>query len=144
MRVAERRELELKLQLTRDELGRVRAHPALPDLTVGAPVMRTLRAIYFDTPDHRLRASGISLFIHSEGSGWLQRVEKVVDGDGQLGGDVAVERPEPDVSAIVSRAMRKQVAKAVARSVLAPVFETISATHHPPTARRRGRIRIGA
>jgi inorganic triphosphatase YgiF len=49
----------------------------------------------------------------------------VVDGDGQLGGDVVVERPEPDVSAIVSRAMRKQVAKTVARSVLAPVFETI-------------------
>jgi len=45
MRVAERRELELKLELTRDELGRVRAHPALSNLTVGTPVTRTLRAI---------------------------------------------------------------------------------------------------
>jgi triphosphatase len=127
MRVAERRELELKLELTRNELGRVRAHPALPDLTVGTPVTRTLRAIYFDTPDHRLRASGISFRVHSEGSGWLQRVERIAGGTGrgQMGGDVAVERPEPDVSAIVGRAVRKRVAKAVARSVLAPVFETV-------------------
>jgi inorganic triphosphatase YgiF len=113
------------LELTRDELGRVRAHRALRDLTVGAPITRTLRAIYFDTPNHRLHASGISFFMHSEGSGWVQRVVRVVDGDGQLGGDTTVERPEPNVSAIVSRAMRKQVAKAIARPVLAPVFETI-------------------
>jgi inorganic triphosphatase YgiF len=91
----------------------------------GAPITRTLRAIYFDTPDHRLHASGIAFFMRSEGSGRLQRVERVVDGDGQLGGDTAVERPEPNVSAIISRAMRKQVAKAIARSVLAPVFETV-------------------
>jgi inorganic triphosphatase YgiF len=51
----------------------------------------------------------------------------VVGGAGseRLDGDVAVARPEPNVSAIVSRTMRKQVAKAVARSVLAPVFETV-------------------
>src|SRR3974377_288896 len=108
MRVAERRELELTLELTRDERGRVRAHPALPDLTVGTPVTRTLRAIYFDTPDHRLHARGISFRLHSEGSGWLQRVESVAGGagNGPLGEDVAVQRPEPDLSAIVGRAMR--------------------------------------
>jgi inorganic triphosphatase YgiF len=46
-------------------------------------------------------------------------------GGALVGGDVAIERPEPNVSAIVGRGMRKRVAKAVARSVLAPVFETV-------------------
>ncbi len=61
MSLARESELELKLELTRDELRRVRSHPALGDLAVGEPVTRTVRSIYFDTPDHRLRALGISL-----------------------------------------------------------------------------------
>jgi hypothetical protein len=47
-----------QLELTCDELRRVRSHPA-PDLAVGEPVTRTVRSIYFDTPDHRPRALGI-------------------------------------------------------------------------------------
>ena len=60
MSIARESELELKLELTHDELQRVRSHPALGGLAVGEPVTRTLRSIYFDTPDHRLRAQGIS------------------------------------------------------------------------------------
>ena len=41
MSLARESELELKLELTRDELQRVRSHPALGDLAVGEPVTRT-------------------------------------------------------------------------------------------------------
>src|SRR5262249_1359883 len=69
------RELELKLELTPEGLRRVGHHPALNDLTVGKPVTRTLRSIYFDTPDHRLRAQGISLRLRAIGDQWVQTIK---------------------------------------------------------------------
>src|SRR5262245_10395447 len=69
------KELELKLDLTPQELQRVGANPALEDLTVGKPVTRTLRSIYFDTPDHRLWARGISLRVRAIGDKWVQTIK---------------------------------------------------------------------
>ncbi len=57
----EKREIELKLELTGEELERIRAKRILRELTVGRPVIRTLRSIYFDTPDHALRNARMSL-----------------------------------------------------------------------------------
>jgi inorganic triphosphatase YgiF len=129
MSLARQSELELKLELTREELRRVRSHPALGDLAVGEPVTRTLRSIYFDTPDHRLRALGISFRLRSDGESWLQTVKA---GTGIRNGvsnpvevEVAVERPEPDVGRIADRKIRRKVEKAVEKSILEPVFETM-------------------
>lgn len=123
------RELELKLELTREEMQRVRGHPALGNLAVGEPVTRTLRSIYFDTPDYRLRALGISFRLRSDGDSWQQTVKsgtavanalpKPIEAEG------AVERPEPDLQVIGNRRIRRKVEKAVSRSILEPVFETV-------------------
>jgi inorganic triphosphatase YgiF len=121
--------LELKLELTREELLRVRARSSLPRLTMGEPVTRKLRAIYFDTPDHRLHAQGLSLHLRFDGGGWLQRVERVTpeglaasrNGEGE---ETTLTRPEPDLAAIPSPRMRRKVEKVVARSMLEPIFET--------------------
>src|SRR5262245_66634322 len=75
MRGVAGKELELKLNLTPEQLQRVGAHPALESLTVGRPVTHTLRSIYFDTPDHRLRAQGISLRLRAIGDQWVQTVK---------------------------------------------------------------------
>ena len=75
MRSVSGKELEFKLELTPQELRRVGANPALEGLTVGKPVTRTLRSIYFDTPDHRLRAQGISLRLRAIGDRWVQTVK---------------------------------------------------------------------
>jgi triphosphatase len=129
MSLARESELELKLELTRDELRRVRSHPALGELAVGEPVTRTLRSIYFDTPDHRLRALGISLRLRSDGESWLQTVKSGTAVEGGVSNPVELEapteRPEPDLGLIANRKVRRKVEKAVDRSILEPVFETV-------------------
>ena len=129
MSFARESELELKIELTRDQLQRMRWHPALGDLAAGEPVTRNLRSIYFDTPDHRLRALDISLRLRSDGERWLQTVKAgtaVCNGvSNPLEMEVAVERPEPDLELIDNRKVRRKVEKAIARSILEPVFETV-------------------
>ena len=118
---------ELKVELTRDQLQRMRWHPALGNLAAGEPVTRNLRSIYYDTPDHRLRALGISLRLRSDGQSWLQTVEVGANVRGgasnQLEAEIAVA--VPDLGLIGSRKVRRKVEKATAKSVLEPVFETV-------------------
>ena len=57
----------------RFELRRLDAAPILSEWTVGEPHTRTLRSIYFDTPDHRLREAGISFRVTSDEEKWVQR-----------------------------------------------------------------------
>jgi len=129
MSVARERELELKLELTHDELLRVGSHPALGGLTVGEPVTRTLRSIYYDTPDHRLRAQGISFRLRTDGEGWLQTVKAGTALESGVSNpievEIGVERQEPDLNVIGNRKLRRKVEKAVQRSILEPVFETV-------------------
>jgi inorganic triphosphatase YgiF len=122
MSLGRERELEFKLQLTHAELKRVRSHPALGNLSAGAPVTRTLRSIYFDTPDHRLRAQGLSLRLRSDGNGWLQTIK---GGWRPIEAEDAVKRPEPDLGVIGKRRVRRKVGKAIDSSTLQPVLETV-------------------
>jgi inorganic triphosphatase YgiF len=129
MRSLSGKELELKLDLTPQELQRVGANPALDDLTVGKPVTRTLRSIYFDTPDHRLWARGISLRLRAIGDRWVQtvkagpRVKNGVSNPDEL--EAAVAKPEPDLGAIDDPRVRRTIERAVRASALEPQFETI-------------------
>jgi inorganic triphosphatase YgiF len=123
------KELEFKLELTPEELQRVGAHPALEDLTVGKPVTRVLRSIYFDSPDHRLRAQGISLRLRAIGDQWVQTVK---GGKGINNGvsnpdelEAVVARPEPDLAAIDDIKVRRAIERVARRSALEPQFETI-------------------
>ena len=123
-------ELELKLELTPEELQRLGAHPALEPLTVGHPETRTLRSIYFDTPDHLLRAHGIALRLRStDGGQWLQTIKV---GNGVVNGlcdrkelESAIATPEPNVQAIGDRKLRRKIEHAVRKSTLEPLFETV-------------------
>jgi inorganic triphosphatase YgiF len=129
MRSVSGKELELKLKVTPEELQRIGAHPALEDLTVGKPVTKTLRSIYFDTPDHRLHAHGISLRLRTAGDGWLQTIKRDMGVTNGVSNpdeiEAVVDGPEPDLSAIGDRKLRQTIARAMRRSILEPQFETI-------------------
>ncbi len=129
MRTVTNTELELKLELTPQQLQRVGVHPALELLMVGKPVTRTLRSIYFDTPDHRLRAQGISLRLRSIGDRWLQTIKA---GRGLANGvsnpeevETMIGNPEPDLGAIGDSRIRRTIQKALKTSTLEPQFETL-------------------
>jgi triphosphatase len=124
------KELELKLELTPEELQRVGAHPVLDGLTVGQPVTRILRSIYFDTPDHRLRAQGISLRVRAIGDQWVQTVKggKAAIRNGVSNPDeleTVVTRPKPDLAAIDDAKVRWTIERVARRSALEPQFEMI-------------------
>jgi triphosphatase len=129
MRTIAGRELELKFELSHDALQRLDAQPMLREWTVGNPSIRTLRSIYFDTPDHRLRAGGIALRVRSDGETWVQTVKS----DTQLHNGVshpreletALSAPEPDLSAVSDGKLRRKLARLTNGSALEPVFETV-------------------
>lgn len=130
MRSVSDREFEFKLELTPQQLQRVGINPALEHLTVGKPVTRTLRSIYYDTPDHRLRAQGISLHVRSIGDKWVQTIKS--DHTGKRNGASHLDDPElfiassePDISQIADSKVRRVVKKAVSNSTLEPQFETV-------------------
>ena len=126
MSIASEPALELKLELTPEELQSVRASSVLGGLAIGDPITRTVRSIYFDTPDCRLKDLGISLRLRSDGDTWLQSVDGGIVSEAKSNDvDQAVERPEPDLEIIGNRRIRRKIEKAVARSILEPVFETV-------------------
>jgi inorganic triphosphatase YgiF len=72
-------EVELKLEVSEAAASTLKGSPLLPP----DPQVRTLRAVYFDTPDHRLAKAGFSLRIrHSEDG----RVQTVKAGDAAAAG----------------------------------------------------------
>jgi triphosphatase len=123
------RELELKFELSHDELVRLDAQPMLREWTVGDPSTRTLRSIYFDTPDHRLRAVGISLRVRSDGEKWVQTVKSDTRVSNGVSHPVELEAvvgaPEPDLSAVSDSKLRRKLARLTNGSALEPIFETV-------------------
>ncbi len=126
MRGVSNSEFEFKLELTPQQLARLASHPALANLATGQPAISTVRSIYFDTPDHRLRAQGISLRLRSIGDKWVQAVQAT---NGPATGvddvDAEVEHPEPSIGQIKDTRLRRVIQKAVSTSTLEPQFETI-------------------
>jgi inorganic triphosphatase YgiF len=123
-------ELEVKLELTPQELERIGSHPALEPLTVGKPATETLRSIYYDTRDHRLRAHQLVLRLRArDGGQWTQTVKA---GNGVANGfadreevETLLATPEPDVGAIPDRKLKAKVERALRDGVLEPIFETV-------------------
>lgn len=125
----EHRKLELKLELTEDELTRIRTHPILSALTIGRPATRTLRSIYFDTPTYALREHSASLRIHRVAKQWVQTIELSTGLNNDLGkpieDEVVSTLARPDLAAIKDESLRHTIENLVTGQRLRPVFETI-------------------
>ena len=129
------------------ELQRVRWHPALGDLAAGEPVTRTLRSIYFDTPDHRLQGAGHLLAPAVGRRGWLQTVKSGTAVHGRRCPTRSRPRPpssgrSPTSGSSATASIRRKVEKAVERSILEPVFETV--VERTTRQLHSGRRRAGA
>ena len=122
-----KREFELKLDLTGKDLDRLVRNPKLRS-TAGAS-QKTLKSIYYDTPDYRLHTKGISLRVRDDGQRYVQTVKlngKLLNG---LSNPVEIEDvlddAKPDPARIHNRRVRRKVEKAIGGSALTQAFETV-------------------
>ena len=122
-----RREFELKLDLTAKELDLLAANPKLN--TRSGHAQETLRSVYYDTPDHRLRAQAIALRVRQNGQGYIQTVKIGGDfGDGvsnRIEIEDHLDNGQPSPSRIHDKGVRRKVLKAIRGSGLTQAFETV-------------------
>ena len=114
-------ETELKFELDSDMVAKLREHPALAE----PADPKRLRSVYFDTPHHDLKNSGVTLRVRESDDGYIQTVKRR-QGAGLFDRDewesaVAGVRPDPE-------AFGKTPAAGVLNGdahKLAPIFATV-------------------
>jgi inorganic triphosphatase YgiF len=120
------RETELKLALAEHGWRAFSRHPMLRQ-ALAAPHTHTLRNIYFDTPDFRLRAQRVALRLRRVGRRWLQTVKCASAARGGLSTRPEWEQPfsgQFDFSLVDDDALRRLLEGLRDRGALVQVFET--------------------
>ena len=121
-------EIELKFVIDARAARRLRARLRRMQPEAGAPRTRTLRSVYYDTPDHALKAAGYALRLRRDGRRWLQTVKARSPLKGGLSQAEEAECPAPAgrlaLDAIPDTALRDGVLRLVDGKALAPVCET--------------------
>ena len=122
-------ELELKVELSKPDLDRLAGECVAGDLSIGPAATKELRTVYFDTPEHDLRAAGLSLRLRRQDGGWEQTVKVDQHVEGGISNPIelqsVVEDERPDISRISDKKVRRAVRKALSGTALRPVFETV-------------------
>ncbi|MGJ0394652.1 MAG: CHAD domain-containing protein [Methylocystis sp.] len=122
-------EIELKFLLDRQRSGEIWARVKASKMTHGAPVTRTLRSIYLDTPEHALNKAGIALRLRREGRRWIQTVKTRATLHGGLSQVGEVESPAPGgrlcLDSISDSSVREEIIDRVNGAPLQPVCETV-------------------
>lgn len=123
-------EVELKLEFSPADSGRLASHPAL-QACLAPPEDRDLISIYFDTPDFSLHKAGVYLRLRESGGSIVQTIKTAKSGAELL------ERYEwereltdssPDLAAAKGTALEPLLTPELGAS-LQPVFETRIARH---------------
>lgn len=125
---APRREVELKLEIRPQDVGRLARLKALPAARLGPPRAEQIFTVYFDTDTCALRKAGLSLRLRHEGTRRIQSV-KSAPRDASLAADraedeVLLNGKGPDIAHIGDPALRAAVTRAAGGAALKPLFET--------------------
>ncbi len=121
-------EIELKFVVGEDASSAVWRRALSLGYCESTPRARTLRSIYFDTKDHLLRKSGISLRLRQNGRHWIQSVKcrRGLNGgfsqsqevENRVAGDAVV------LESIADEELRRTIAGRLKGQPLIPVWET--------------------
>ena len=110
-------EIELKLALAPDDVGRLRRHEILRGLKNGPVTTRRLVSVYFDTPDLALRRKKVVLRIRRIGTKRIQTLKQ-----DPLPGRSALVRGEWEAPAAADRPELDRIGDAKLRALVAPQF----------------------
>jgi triphosphatase len=121
-------EIELKLLVAPEDLGRIEHHPALRELRRFAGHKERLATVYYDTPEFDLARGGVALRVRRTGDRWVQTLK--ADGDSVAGLHARDELEWPldgealDLAALDTSRYRALFAESHVRERLQPVFRT--------------------
>lgn len=120
------REIEIKLTAGPGALAALADHPLLREPLAGAARL-SQRAVYFDTPDRRLRAAGLALRIRRDAgeAGARQTLKSAGPAAGLFDRDeweCPVSGDEPDLAALAATPAAPLAADPAFRAALAPAF----------------------
>ena len=111
------RETELKIVLDEVLERRLTAGLARSGLKQGTPQTASLRSVYYDTHDHKLREAGIALRLRKKGRVWVQTVKAGKTITSGLSSATESECPAPggrlDLSRIPDEKIRQQIMDSV-------------------------------
>lgn len=109
-------------------------HPAVVVLKHARTRTKSLKSVYFDTPDRQLEGAGVALRLRQAGREWLQTVKgpALPGSGGGLNDRIECEwriartprRPPLDLRKLATTPYRRAIAKATRHAELAPVFVT--------------------
>ncbi len=122
-------ELELKLAMTPQALGRLRRHPSIRSLAGSARARKlSLITTYYDTPDRQLAARGMALRIRSSGKNFVQTLKIPTDDGRGLQSMAEYEAALPgdrlDPTLIANDRLADFLAEPDIGDALGPIFET--------------------
>jgi inorganic triphosphatase YgiF len=121
-------EVELKLLVAPEDLGRIEHHPALRELRRVAGNNERLASVYYDTPEFALAREGVALRVRRAGDRWVQTLK--AEGEAMAGLQARDELEWPlegeglDLAALDTSRYRELFADAHVRGRLQPVFRT--------------------
>ena len=122
------REIELKLEASREDLRRLSRHPLVRSLSSARAVTQQLESVYFDTEDHDLADANFGLRVRRSGARRIQTVK----GDRSASGglfersefEVPIQGEEPNLARISDPELRARLFEIVAGKPLVAVFRT--------------------
>ncbi|MFO1057660.1 MAG: CHAD domain-containing protein [Dongiaceae bacterium] len=121
-------EVELKLEIAPEAIGRLRRNPLVRSLVTERGRTRRLRTVYFDTPELLLSKQGMALRIRHDGQHRIQTLKQPMLGPAGLQSNREMEcevaADVPDLARIEDAPLQAFFAAHGVAGSLAPIFET--------------------